>query len=469
MRKQTKLVAVLSAAALLAIGASMTSFAATGWQEADGSWVYLDKDGDMVTDTWKKSGNNYFYLGEDGYMLTDEVVEDGTEKYYVDANGAKVVEQWVRVDNDDDEEINGNTVDTIWYYFDANGKAVKGKNKTINGRKYFFNEDGYMISDWYTTEDGDTYYLGNEDEGWAYTGWQLLEPEDSESEAYDDTEWFYFTSAGKAKKDTRAYINKKYYAFDENGVMLNKWIVGTPSGADNAYYNDEIGYQETGWVYVYEKGDDGKINEDGDQYWFYLDSKGMPFNEDAIATSAEATKKDNAKWKDTQNNFAAKMIKGKTYLFNNKGQMQTGVFRLENVERAGVVLNGIYYFNKADGSVNGQMVTGKATVSYDGDDYYYYFDKSGKAYENTIADGVLYGRNGERVNAEDGNSNSAIVLADVIEGDTVAIKGKTDVVAVADNKVIVSSTGKIKKSGTVTIEGIKYTVEDYVVTKEEVK
>ena len=33
MRKQTKLVAVLSAAALLAIGASMTSFAATGWQE----------------------------------------------------------------------------------------------------------------------------------------------------------------------------------------------------------------------------------------------------------------------------------------------------------------------------------------------------------------------------------------------------------------------------------------------------
>ena len=33
MRKQTKLVAVLSTAALLAIGASMTSFAATGWQK----------------------------------------------------------------------------------------------------------------------------------------------------------------------------------------------------------------------------------------------------------------------------------------------------------------------------------------------------------------------------------------------------------------------------------------------------
>lgn len=37
MRKQTKLVAVLSTAALLAIGASMTSFAAAGWAEEDGT------------------------------------------------------------------------------------------------------------------------------------------------------------------------------------------------------------------------------------------------------------------------------------------------------------------------------------------------------------------------------------------------------------------------------------------------
>ena len=37
MRKQTKLVAVLSTAALLAIGASMTSFVAAGWAEEDGT------------------------------------------------------------------------------------------------------------------------------------------------------------------------------------------------------------------------------------------------------------------------------------------------------------------------------------------------------------------------------------------------------------------------------------------------
>ena len=41
MKKQTKLVAVLSTAALLAIGASMTSFAATGWAEEDGNMGIL--------------------------------------------------------------------------------------------------------------------------------------------------------------------------------------------------------------------------------------------------------------------------------------------------------------------------------------------------------------------------------------------------------------------------------------------
>ena len=56
MRKQTKLVAVLSTAALLAIGASMTSFAAQGWAEEDGTWVYYDKNGDKVNETWKNLG-----------------------------------------------------------------------------------------------------------------------------------------------------------------------------------------------------------------------------------------------------------------------------------------------------------------------------------------------------------------------------------------------------------------------------
>ena len=151
MRKQTKLVAVLSAAALLAIGASMTSFAAKGWGEEGGQWYYYNNDGDYVQNDWKKSGNNWFYLGDDGTMMTDSLVEDGNYYYYVNANGAMVTNSWVAVEPDDDA-YEDDVPDHYWYYFGSNGKAYKaGSNngisiKTINGKKYVFDEKGRMQS-----------------------------------------------------------------------------------------------------------------------------------------------------------------------------------------------------------------------------------------------------------------------------------------------------------------------------------
>ena len=92
MRKQTKVVAVASAAALLAIGGAMTSFAAQGWVEEDGTWYYYDKDGNRVENEWKKSGDNWFWLNGDegGAMATDMLVEDDDDTYYVEIGRAHV-------------------------------------------------------------------------------------------------------------------------------------------------------------------------------------------------------------------------------------------------------------------------------------------------------------------------------------------------------------------------------------------
>ena len=143
MRKQTKLAVVLSAAALLAVGASMTSFAARGWVNEGDAWYYYDNSGDYVTDKWKSYNGNYFYLGDEGYMLTNELIEDGNNFYYVDANGAMVKNTWVAVPADDSEDQD---VEYRWYYFGSNGKAYKSNNKkTINGKKYGFDDDGKML------------------------------------------------------------------------------------------------------------------------------------------------------------------------------------------------------------------------------------------------------------------------------------------------------------------------------------
>jgi len=479
MRKQTKLVAVLSAAALLAIGASMTSFAA-GWTQEDGTWVYLDRDGDRVTEDWKKSGANYYWLDEDGQMATDLLVEDDDDHYYVDANGVRVANQWVSVENEDDEDVNGEAVDTLWYYMGSSGKAYKAtgttyKNSTINGKKYFFDGDGHMLSGW--LEDGnDLYYLGSENEGWAYTEWQYLELDDDIEADYDNNEaWFYFQSSGKAHKNKRKYINGKYYAFDENGVMITDWQEATPEGADvstpssidlqdgqRSFYDVEDGDQASGWIKTF-----ADREESGDEKWFYLvaGEKNRVFNangQDGKGSKIQKYTDGNNKDGDPKTDVAARIIKGKTYLFDNKGQMLTGVFKFETEVKRGnssKLEAGVYYFNKNGGSVEGQMETGKATITYDGDSYSYYFKDNGSAYTNVIKNNSAYDGLGVCLDASDGNAN-AVKNINEINGACLTIDGKT----YTDGTIIVSSSGRVKKSGTVTIDGVKYEVSNYLVT-----
>ena len=481
MRKQTKLVAVLSAASLLAIGASMTSFA-KGWTEENGEWVYLDSDGERVSQEWKKSGSNYYWLDENGVMATSQIVDDDDNTYYVNEYGVRAKNQWISVENEDDADVNGEEVDTLWYYFGDNGKAYKAdtdnlKKKTCpdatGSRTYFFDSEGHMVSGWVDyIEDNKTktYYCGTENEGWAYTGWQYLEPNDDlSSEEYDDLEWFNFKSSGEARKNSTWYSKGRYYTFDENGVMENDWygidvasntndVATGNNGGENAYTSED-GSKGTGWVYT-------ENAEESDSYWYYLVSfkdvngtvRNIPFNSQS-----------------GDSNWRAKVIKSKTYIFNEKGEMQNGLVKLGTDKRNNYVydaqgkligdtkggaiskplVDGAYYFNENSGSVNGQMVTGKTTVVKGGETYYYYFDKTtGRAMDNIVKDGVVYGDDAERIDAEDGNTNAIVTL----DHDTYYNKKVGNVTCEyikAGSEIIVSSTGKLRTSGTIKVDGVK--------------
>ena len=126
-------------------------------QQEDGVWYYYDRDGSYVTEEWKKSGNYWFWLDDDGEMATDMLVEDDDDYYYVEVNGVMVTNRWVAVDNEDagDED----EPDQYWYYFQSNGKAYKGsdnssttKFKTINGKKYAFDDEGRMLYGWVSND-----------------------------------------------------------------------------------------------------------------------------------------------------------------------------------------------------------------------------------------------------------------------------------------------------------------------------
>ena len=439
MKKQTKLVAVLSTAALLAIGASMTSFAATGWAEEDGTWVYYDRNGDKVTDKWAKSGNNWYYLDSNGEMAVDQLIEDGDNYYYVDVNGVMAANQWVAIDNEDAGD--DNEPEHYWYYFQANGKALKnGDNnkvalKTVNGKKYAFDDEGKMLYGWVKSDDasriddtdGDAfkdgdYYFGGEDDGAMTTGWVLMDITYNEAtsdkeiapvfnEDEDQSRWFYFKSNGKKIKaegddiQKGKTINGKKYEFDQYGVMTAEWSLDVKKASD-AGVRDAYSTQATNsnartaqyshlWRYFNSVEDGSRVskgwfkvvaaeymnydkNNDDEDAWYYADGNGRIYT------------------------AAFKTIKGKKYAFQADGRMVNGLkfIKQNNTgEIIGVVgddnaghpfdteddfvknapywnENGYYCYYFGDGN-DGAMRTNKTNITIDGDSFNFYFEKSG--------------------------------------------------------------------------------------------
>ena len=438
MKKQTKLVAVLSTAALLAIGASMTSFAATGWAEEDGTWVYYDRNGDKVTDKWAKSGNNWYYLDSNGEMAVDTLIEDGDNYYYVDVDGVMAANQWVAIDNEDagqDDEP-----EHYWYYFQANGKALKQGDsstvalKTVNGKKYAFDDEGKMLYGWVAADnaeriddtDGDAfkdgdYYFGGEDDGAMTTGWLLMDITYDEAtndyeiapafnEDEDQSRWFYFKSNGKkvyssSTDETKdKTINGKKYTFDQYGAMIAEWSLdkakassslGTSNFADyekagkSAKYSQSWRYFNSvedgsrvskGWFKVVsaEYLNQGKYNDDEDA-WYYADGSG--------------------------NLYAGefKTIKGKKYAFRTDGRMIDGLKFIQKDANGNItdvradddddynfdteddfIKNATDYYAKNGydcyyfgGGEDGAMKTNKTSITIDGDSFNFYFEKSG--------------------------------------------------------------------------------------------
>ena len=160
MRKQTKIAAVVSAAALLALGASITSFAASKgtWKYEDGEWYCYDKNGDVYENTFCLSNGKEFYVGDDGMMVRSSWVESDGDYYFVNSAGEKITNDWRLTSPYDDENA-----EEQWFYFQSSGKRAEGKKLLIKGKTYFFNDEGEMLTGW-VQESGDTWDEGSTDD-----------------------------------------------------------------------------------------------------------------------------------------------------------------------------------------------------------------------------------------------------------------------------------------------------------------
>lgn len=439
LKRKVRVTTMVAASALMSIGISFASFAAAGWVEENGLWVYYDKNDQKVTDEWKKSGERWFYLDSDGCMAVNSLIEDDNNYFYVGNDGSMLVNQWVSVENEDygDED----EPEAYWYYFQSNGKAYQSGNadkasiKNINSKKYIFDEEGRMQYGW-VNEDGERqtgddqwqngiYYCGDENDGALTIGWKEIfindpdwNPDDEINGNLfeeDQNRWFYFKANGKKQTDDQKTINGRKYRFDEYGRMIAEWWtseVATQSKGSliNASASETTGKKmgsttvngqgstdyTTTWKY-YGSPEDGASVVKG---WFQV----MP--SDYMNSKDYDDSKSAWYYSDGNGNLVAnelKTINGKKYGFDSYGRMLTElkVIQLETGSRNKIIdifdkgnyeneddfesfirelmekgyeNTYVYYFaGKNDGSIK----TGKQIVTLDDEELTFEFEKSG--------------------------------------------------------------------------------------------
>lgn len=305
-----------------------TVYAVEGWTKDSGEWMYLDRKDQPISNIWKQSKEVWYYLGSDGKMIKDSLIQVGNGLYYVDKDGKRVQNDWVFME--------GN-----WYYFGVDGKAYRrtsGFKKNINGKSYFFDKEGKLLTGWLDKEGNalsgdqdpfaDGVYYAREDvlaDIWLdYRTIDQSENEKKESlisgKDYGEYQelWMYFDSNSKRVKSSGSRpkqldLGGITYGFDENGIMLPWWNrVASVSNADQSNPTSLepakffAGYEGGGllkntWIWMYPSESlDEKDYEDQEYSWWRTNEKGEVY----------------------QNKI--KEIDGKSYVFDGLGRMRTG-------------------------------------------------------------------------------------------------------------------------------------------------
>lgn len=173
-----------------------------GWKEENGHYYYQRSDGSRAASGWLKLEEGIYYLDENGYR-TEGFVKVGEKTYYQEEGTGKRLTGFQTIQKKlyYFRPSTGSMLHFGWvsingkrYYFHEDGHAQKGL-ATINGERYFFRTDGSMIrSKW-------VYYWNN---------------------------WYFASCKGKIYRNTWHYIDKKRYYF--NGKGITKGRKDVPSG-----------------------------------------------------------------------------------------------------------------------------------------------------------------------------------------------------------------------------------------------
>ena len=295
------------------------------WTTEDGFKKYYFGDGQMATGWHLIDGNKYFFNGK-GYLQQNKWLKDFDSDWnprflFVDKDGKLKMSEWLQMDNH-------------WYYVDARGYRMQSELAIINGKTYYFDDNGIMQTGSRVVNGVNLYFdstgaLSIEGKAltWNKIGnkWYYLDENKNMTIGFKeiDGKMYYFNEIGEMGTYWQ-YVHKKWYYFAASGEMKRGWL----KDAGKWYYLD----QKTGEMAIGVKRIDGieyRFNDGGvmatgwetsDGKWYYY------------TTSGELKKgwlKYNNEWyyfepKDGEMVTGIKEIDGQKYSFKDSGAMATG-------------------------------------------------------------------------------------------------------------------------------------------------
>ena len=242
-----------------------------GKQQQDGKWYFYDENGNLKKNTWVEDENGRYYAMPDGdlrigwlsfgstyyYCGNDAAIVKGKHKidgkwYYFNEQGIRQQGTWLELEGkkyyampDGEFRVGWLSFGRTYYYCGSDGAIVSGRYK-VGDKWYYFNEEGVRQQSKWIEDAGKKYYAmpdGSLREGWLSFG-----------------RTYYFCEKGGAVVYGRKPVGTKWYYFDENGVrQQSKWI----EDAGKKYYAMPDGAFRVGWLSFgstyYYCGSDGAI------------------------------------------------------------------------------------------------------------------------------------------------------------------------------------------------------------------
>ncbi|WP_036607902.1 hypothetical protein [Oribacterium sp. P6A1] len=363
------------------------------------------------------------------------------EQVYVQDSGSVVTNSWIKASS------NGQV---IWYYATQDGTLRKSGWQTVNGYRYYFDENGIMQTGWIE----DYKYYCDPNSGAAASGWKYIPIPDELSYYYSSNShfstgsyaWFYFNTSNNQKycaeneNVTVKTIDGVKYGFDENGVMQLGWAKvtdATPEISGYMYFSEKSdgnfkqGQQISGTWYTtvgpMEASGSGSYDENlstGDVEYFYFKGNGY------VAAGSNST-------------YLVQSINSKKYLFNEKGNPVYGMQKgyTENDSES-------YYYYCGSSKNDCSVKTGRFSMTEaDGDRITFYAQSNGRGYTG-VKDGYLY-YNGKLQCAESDCKYMVCTVNGkdyVVSTSGVVQKNKTSLKDADGNKVSTNSDGTLKSS-----------------------